>query len=230
MIALSIAVMMASMLAAGGVRAEDGTIDLAVKFTGLAPLDEEHYEGWLLVDGAPVSTGTFTVTEGGKILDLAGKPRSTFRVANVDLAKATKFLLSIEPTPDTDPAPAAVKPLVGELKAEQTAATLSPNLNGRTMAGISGKYVLATPSDGDGNETSGVWFIDLSSGSPAKGLVLPDLTGTDWVYEGWAVIGGHPVTTGRFLRGDMPDQAAPFSGPQGTPPFPGEDFLQSAPP
>src|SRR5262249_33478934 len=49
-------------------------------------------------------------------------------------------------------------------------------------------------------------------------------------YEGWAVIGGTPVSTGRFTSASGSDQAAPFSGPNPGPPFPGEDFLKAAPP
>jgi hypothetical protein len=54
---------------------------------------------------------------------------------------------------------------------------------------------------------------------------LPD----GWAYEGWAVIGGTPVSTGRFTSVDAVDLADPFSGTEGGPPFPGEDFLVNAP-
>ncbi len=218
-------------VAAAGARAQPGDIDLTLSFSRLEPLAADHYEGWLLVAGEPVSTGTFTVSASGQLRDLAGNPKSVFRVVGVDLAQATKFVLTIEPAGDADPAPAFVKPLAGDLNAAKTAATLTPNLGGRSLAGIAGRYVLATPSDGMGtNELSGVWFLDLASGSPTVGLTVPDLGGTDWVYEGWAVIDGTPVTTGRFTAPTGPDGSAPFSGPQATPPFPGEDFLANAPP
>lgn len=92
-----------------------------------------------------------------------------------------------------------------------------------------GKFILATPTDGpDTNEDSGIWFLSLAGGSPAKGLVLPTLP-AGWKYEGWAVINGKPVTTGTFLKTDMPDESGTFSGPLPAPPFPGEDFLVNAP-
>jgi hypothetical protein len=50
-----------------------------------------------------------------------------------------------------------------------------------------------------------------------------------WKYEGWTVIDGQPVTTGTFTAVDEMDEAAPFSGVDPGPPFPGEDFLMNAP-
>ncbi len=59
-------------------------------------------------------------------------------------------------------------------------------------------------------------------------MSLPALPG-GWHYEGWAVIDGVPVTTGRFTSPSGADEAAPFSGPNPEPHFPGEDFLGNAP-
>jgi hypothetical protein len=97
------------------------------------------------------------------------------------------------------------------------------------FASASGVYILATPTDGpDTNENSGLWFLDLSSGSPDVGLELPVLP-EGWVYEGWAVINGMPVSSGRFTAADEIDFDDPFSGTEGGPPFPGEDYLNNAP-
>ncbi len=212
-----------------GALAQAPEVDVSLSFSNLAPLATDHYEGWLIVGGSPVSTGKFVVAEGGGLEDLQGNPVPTFRVGDVDLDQTTAFVLSIEPEGDTDTVPAAVKPLVGDLNEARTSASLTPNL-GVSIAGIGGQYILATPSDGMAtNETSGVWFLDRSGASPVAGLTLPDLSGTDWVYEGWAVIGGVPVTTGTFDMPDGADASAPYSGTEATPPFPGEDFLASAP-
>ena len=204
-------------------------VDVTLSFDNLEPLATDHYEGWLIVGGSPVSTGKFVVANGGDLEDLQGNPVSTFRVGNVDLDQTTTFVLTIEPEGDSDAIPAAVKPLAGDLNAAKTSATLTPNL-GVSLAGIGGQYILATPSNGAStNENSGVWFLDRSGASPVAGLTLPDLSGTDWEYEGWAVIGGVPVTTGKFDMPDGADGSAPYSGTQATPPFPGEDFLVNAP-
>ena len=48
-----------------------------------------------------------------------------------------------------------------------------------------------------------------------------------WEYEGWVVIGGAPVSTGRFNASaevDLDTVSGPISGW----PFPGEDFLFNA--
>ena len=46
-----------------------GAAELALSFTNLAPLDEATeglYEGWAIIDGAPVSTGVFNVNAAGQ--------------------------------------------------------------------------------------------------------------------------------------------------------------------
>ena len=42
------------------------------------------------------------------------------------------------------------------------------------------------------------------------GLVLPVLPDS-WLYEGWVVIDGTPVSSGRFSAVDTPDFDAPYS-------------------
>lgn len=90
------------------------------------------------------------------------------------------------------------------------------------------QYMLATPTDGDAtlNELSGVWFGNVASGQSA--LRLP-LLPAGWVYEGWAMIDGKPLTTGRFTSAVGADLSAPFSGPVPGPAIPGEDFLRYPP-
>jgi hypothetical protein len=79
-----------------------GTLEL--NMTNLAPSDAgEQYEGWIVVNGTPVSTGTFTVNANG---DLS---QSSFMLDPETLDVATDFVLSIEPMPDNDPAPSAIK-------------------------------------------------------------------------------------------------------------------------
>ena len=49
-----------------------------------------------------------------------------------------------------------------------------------------------------------------------------------WMYEGWVVVGGMPITTGRFsqVMGADSDGGGATKGPMGTPPFPGQDFVR----
>jgi hypothetical protein len=58
--------------------------------------------------------------------------------------------------------------------------------------------------------------------------MLPELP-AGWAYEGWAVIDGVPVTAGTFLTADGFDDFDGYSGDQGGPPFPGEDYLVNPP-
>ena len=199
------------------------TADLTLNLTGLEELGTDFvYEGWIIVNGSPVSTGTFSSVTFPQ----------TFTVDSDDLDAATTFVLSIEPSVDSDPAPAATKILAGDF----SGSSASVNSNGIVgdFSASTGKYILATPTDGgaDTNEESGVWFLDNSSGSAMVGLDLPTLT-DGWKYEGWAVIGGTPVSTGTFTSiNDFDDNASttPFKGDAGDgPAFPGEDFLQNAP-
>ena len=80
--------------------------DLTLNLTGLEPLGDDFvYEGWIIVDGAPISTGIFSSVSFPQ----------TFSVNRNDLNNATAFVLSIEPFVDIlDPAPAATKILAGD--------------------------------------------------------------------------------------------------------------------
>jgi len=200
------------------------TKELILNLSGLADLGADFvYEGWIIVNGMPVSTGTFSSINF---------PQSfTVNIAKLD--SATKFVLSIEPTNDNDPAPSATKILVGDFLGNS--ATVEASIVG-DFSNSSGKYILATPTDGsDTNENSGIWFLDPTSGTPVAGLNLPTLP-AGWIYEGWTVINGKPVSTGTFDKVSATDNAATFSGAMTLPMpngadgfFPGEDFLMAAP-
>ncbi|MCH6573579.1 MAG: T9SS type A sorting domain-containing protein [Bacteroidetes bacterium] len=198
---------------------------VTLNINGLEDLGANYqYEGWLIVGGMPVTTGTFTVDVNGEL------SQTIFSVNSSDLINATKFVLTIEPIPDPDPDPSSTHILAGDfIDFDAPLSVGDPAALGDDYSGIDGKYILATPTNGDNSdELSGIWFLDLSSGSPEVGLTLPTLP-DGWKYEGWAVISGIPVTTGTFTAVDMVDEADPYSGPDPGPPFPGEDFLVNAP-
>lgn len=197
---------------------------LTLSFSGLSDLgSSEVYEGWIIVDGSPVSTGIFTVDGNG---DLS---KSNFNVATDDLEAATMFVLSIEPANDTDPAPSDLKVLSGAFSGSSASLDLGIIAD---FSGIAGKYILATPTSmDDTDENSGIWFLDLATGSPTLGLTLPDLSSNDnWIYEGWAVFPGAsgPISTGTFenANGFDSNMAGPYKGMNGDgPAFPGDDFV-----
>lgn len=198
---------------------------LNLNLSGLENLGNDFaYEGWIMVNGSPQTTGTFSVEDQGHL------SQSSFELNEEALDQATAFILTIEPNPDPDPAPSDVHILAGDFNGEQASLSIDHGAALATnFSSASGAYVLATPTDGmDNNEKSGLWFLDLSSGSPMTSLNLPVLP-AGWTYEGWAVINGTPVTTGTFLSNDGDDDSAPYSGNMSAPPFPGEDFIVNAP-
>jgi hypothetical protein len=182
----------------------------------LDPLQKGHYEGWAIFGEEKVSTGKFNI--GDSLVFTSAR----------DLSDADAIVVTIEPEGDTDSVPSGIVVLSGVLASDAEEAqtiTLSFPVD---LATASGSYILATPTNGnDTDETSGIWFLKLPP-PPSAGLVLPNLP-SGWVYEGWAVHNGIPITSGRFSSAEGVDFFNEFSGPEGSPPFPGEDYLINAP-
>ncbi len=197
---------------------------LTLSFNGLEALGAGYvYEGWVIVDGSPVSTGTFSVDASGNL------SQTEFKVNNSDLNNATMFVLSIEPSPDSDPAPADTKILSGAFS--NKSADLNTEIVG-DFSSASGDFFLRTPTDetgtNNGNDENGVWFGTPGT-PPTPNFTLPTLP-AGWAYEGWVVGDAGPITTGTFTAFDMADDAAPYSGTSASgPPVPGEDFFNNAP-
>ena len=198
---------------------------LNLNITGLMDLGNDYvYEGWIMVNGSPKTTGIFQV-------DGQGNATTSFTLDFDDLDSATAFILTIEPAQDPSPSPSNVHVLAGDFSANTNSATLTVSHQaalGTDFANANGTYILATPTVGSNtNQNSGVWWIDPSNG-PSAGLGLPTLP-TGWKYEGWVVIGGVPLSTGTFTSVSGSDDAAPYSGAMAGPPFPGEDLLMNEP-
>lgn len=203
---------------------------LTLELSGVEPLQNGfHFEGWVIIDGSPVTTGKFNIDDNGDIVSLSGSviENGEFEV-DADLASATTFVLSIEPSGDTDDIPAETHHLSGDISNGRSTLSFAHGASlGNDFSSAAGSYILATPSDDDDtNENSGIWFLDPSG--PSATLTLPTLP-AGWRYEGWAVSGGTPISTGTFTSVTGADALAPYSGPNATPPFPGEDFLINAP-
>jgi len=201
----------------------DTTGTISLNISGLEPLGTGfNYEGWIVSDGIPISTGTFSVAQNGT------PSPSTFDVELADLENATMFVVSIEPSPDTDPAPATTKILAGTFS-NQTASLTSGIVGDFANAG--GSFFLRSPTDEDmgnnNNDENGVWY-GIPGAPPTPDFNLPSLP-EGWVYEGWVVGESGPLTTGKFTEFNTADDGDPFSGTQPGPPIPGEDFFNNAP-
>ena len=200
---------------------------LSLDISGLEDLGSDYaYEGWIIVDGAPVSTGVFDVSSNGAL------SQTSFDVDAEQLAAATAFVLSIEPSPDSDPAPAATKLLSGSFSGNSASVTVDEQMG--DFSNAAGVFFLRTPTDetgtNNGNDEFGVWFGNPGA-PPTAGLNLPTL-GAGWIYEGWVVGDGDlPLSTGTFTAFDTQDDFNGFSGAENTvgPPIPGEDFFLNAP-
>jgi len=199
--------------------------NLTLNISGLEDLGSDAiYEGWLIVNGAPVSSGTFSVDASGTM------SQTSFPMNATDLDNTSTFVLTVEPVPDNDAAPSDVHLLAGDFSSNSASLSVGHGAAlGDDFASAAGKYILATPTNGpETDENSGIWFLSLESGSPAVGLTLPMLP-AGWKYEGWTVIEGQPVTSGKFTAVDEVDEDDPFSSTMDGPPFPGEDYLVNAP-
>ena len=195
-------------------------------FDALPPLGADSvYEGWVVYpdDRAPASTGRFTVDADGQ-MSYENAP------AVADLGDAVTVVITLEPFVDLDPAPTAQRILAGDVVGNRVRLSVAhPAALATDFSEASGTFFIGTPTTPTtDDETSGVWFIDLrGDGGPQAGLSLPELP-EGWIYEGWAVIDGIAVTTGRFSDPAMAGLGSPFMFAD-PPPFPGEDFLVNAP-
>ena len=226
-LAIAIALLCCSVAIGCGGSSGGGTTTTAMStvswnLTGLEPLQNGfEYEGWIIVDGQPVSTGRFNV-------DMAGMPSSTSTMVPADEAsRATAFVLTIEPAMDADPGPAATKILGGDFNGGQAPLTVGHMAAlGDDFTGATGSFIIATPSTAvNTDETQGIWWVNPGNGQAS--LMLPTLP-AGWVYEGWVVSGGGPVSTGVFTDPATADSdlAGPTGGTDSNgPPFPGQDFI-----
>lgn len=202
------------------VAARIDTTIVSLNFNNLEDLGDSFlYEGWAIVDGAPVSTGTFSVDADGNL------SRSTF-VVNVHPRQIDAVVLTIEPYPDADPAPSATHVLAGDVRGRRALLFAGhPAALGNNFRRAAGSYILAVPSDSSTPYTNGIWWLDPAAG-PGPSLDLPELP-AGWVYEGWVVGADGPISTGTFtdVAAVDSDAGGPTAGPNATPPFPGQDFV-----
>ena len=203
-------------------------------FQNLPDLGDNYvYEGWLIVGSEKISTGRFSNTEG-----------ENFTSNSIDIIKvnsATTYVLTIEPATEsgsdlTNPSGWIFS------KSDFTNNTAIPSTDDALYSGSSnlesatGKFFLKAPSVGTtGSDANGIWFIDALPPTTGGYSNLPTLA-DGWIYEGWVVVEGTPITTGTFTNVAATDDAAPYSGPDALAApngsdgfFPGEDFLISAP-
>jgi hypothetical protein len=220
---IAAAALVAGLLAAPASASLSRPYRVDIDASGLEPLDGAFYEVWVVSGERKISAGSFNVDAEGNLVDGFGH-EARFS-SQRDPATADAIVVTIEPLPDADPGPSGIIVLAGAPKAKKGTAKLKFPVK---FADASGSFILATPTDAVANdETAGIWFLDPATG-PGPSLTLPTLP-SGWVYEGWGVTQGTPLSTGRFMTAAGADDSSAFSGPLAGPPFPGEDFLANLP-
>ncbi|MDG2193261.1 MAG: anti-sigma factor [Polaribacter sp.] len=205
-------------------------------FQNLPDLGDNYiYEGWLIAGENKISTGRFTHSEGANY---------TSELINKELiAAATVYVLTIEPKTETASDLAIPSGWIFS-KGNFTNNSATPSTDTALYIGSSnletatGNFFLKAPSvDAIGTDANGIWFINALPPSAGGFTNLPTLA-DGWIYEGWVVVPNSsgtptPISTGRFSNPNAADVSFfgaannnEFKGPNGVPPFPGEDFIQ----
>lgn len=192
------------------------------------------YEGWLIVGNEKISTGRFSYTEG------ANHTSGDLEIAKVQAA--TMYVLTIESTNETGADLAEPSGWIFS-KGAFSGSNATPSTEDALYKGTgnletaTAQAFLKAPSvDMVGSDANGIWFIDALPPTTGGFTNLPTL-GDGWVYEGWVVVNdtngnATPVSTGRFTDPNTADTSFfgamynnEFKGPNGVPPFPGEDYI-----
>lgn len=190
---------------------EDDPTEVTFALEGLPALEEGYYEGWAIYGEEKVSTGVFAAAE----------EELSFAI-DADLSMTERVAITIEPDDEMGGEPSGIVVLAGEV--EDGSAELSfPT----AFEDVAGSYILATPTAPLVGGESGVWFLEPGEETSAS-LSLPELTG-GWIYEGWVVHEGVPISTGRFSDPAGADGSGIHEGRGDGPPFPGEDLITNEP-
>jgi len=198
-----------------------------MSFEGLESLGDGFvYEGWLIVNGAPVSSGRFAIDADGMATP------SEFDIDTATADAATTFVLTIEPEQNDPPEPSDTHVLAGDFNGSMADLTIghAAALND-DFADANGTFILNTPTtaDTDDDFDQGIWWLEVTDNGMVASLTLPTLP-AGWAYEGWVVGDDGPMSTGRFTSVDAADDdgAGATSGADGFPPFPGQDLIDPA--
>lgn len=180
----------------------------------LAPLSEGVYEGWIVKGDVKHSFGTFNTDVDSNVI-------GQLSADGITPVNGDTIAISIEPSDDGDVSPSDTIILAGVVT--DGVANLEFPLD---ISSFSGQYILGTPTTNTtDDETAGIWFTSTGQNTLLDIPVAP----AGWIYEGWAVVDGVPYTTGQFQDPSGADNFSGYSGPDGGPAKPGEDFIMNLP-
>lgn len=206
---------------------------VTLSFQGLQDLGSSYvYEGWLADETGLHSVGTFAIDASGALRT------SEFEVSEDDLWAAERFVVTIEPAGDQDPAPSDTRYLAGDfgvagaISGDARLSPEHPDALGDDFGGVFGSYLLETPTTAGliDDYANGIWF-GIPGAPPHWGRLLslrylPD----GWQYEGWVIAADSAVSIGRFrfVSEADSDGPGPAAGPDQAPDYPGQDFIDPA--
>ena len=140
--------------------------------SGLERLEGQHYEGWVIINEAPVTTGRFNINAEGQVISVDTAGAETGVISSTDVgfftyeegsAEPTAFVLTIEPDGDTDPAPSEVHLVAGDFDNNAASATVDHQAAiGTAFGSAAGTYILAAPTSNAVDDNQGLWFLSLS--------------------------------------------------------------------
>lgn len=213
---LFLTILTLALTAIPAVSAQD-TYKITLKLDNIPDVSPSHLEGWVIKGDDKYSFGVIDADD--MMMDSMG---GMSYMLEMDISDADVIAITIEPEGDMDDVPSGIVLISGEVHDGSAELEFPVSFDDAT-----GTYILATPSNGaDTDENSGIWFLELPDPSP--GLSLPMLP-SGWVYEGWVVYEGTPITSGRFTDVAAVDMFDGYSASTTYPPFPGEDYLINPP-
>ena len=121
-----------------------GRTDLQLSFTGMPALANGfYYEGWVVVDGEPWSTGRFNVAADGSLVTPEGNPvKGGVYQADIDMTEAAAVAITLHP-PGDDRGPNAQHIVGGAVEALAAKLTLDDSLGiGANLRESTGTYSL----------------------------------------------------------------------------------------
>ena len=175
----------------------------------------------------------FNLNSSGGLLDSNGTAIAGNRVKNlpVDLDDYDSLQVTIEQTSSHVAVPSQQVFLRSSIPPDLTTSHLPRLVFPHSFGQGTSYFMMFSPTDTDtADELSGLWFVyRYPPGDLDSGLTLPPAP-VGWLYEGWVRHGASWLSTGRFRRSVGGDLNNPYCGVGVKPAFPGEDFVQNAPP
>lgn len=198
-----------------------------VEAKNLPPLSTGHYDAWVINGDTKTNIAKFNVDQNGNLATVEGKAieGNSFPYQG-GLVEGNTVAISVEAADSKDDKPSPSVILHGPLKADGSAELVFDVVS---LSAVSGKYMLATPTDDPAkNESSGLWF-GVPGTKPVPLLTMPPAP-LGWKYEGWVTNQSKLISLGRFADARAKDDFNGYSATKKPAPnFPGQDFLVNAP-